>query len=591
MSTDNDVNVLKPYLEKIIKSIKTAIDQLKSKQQAGSSTTTTETPATSDDLLLLNSTLNTQVNTFSVDESENELLEKLTSEIQTTLANGLPHLSKICAEYLEDFLHSYNFDSHTRKFTSPLTMNSLHPFCREIEALHASLDAFPAAFNGDITKVKNFIKTFPMYKNRPGLWNTTLLYSAARNNKLELVQYLVDEAKCSVNAQNQRDLSYALDEEDPSMPPPRATAASTALHAACFNGHLDIVKFLVDHNADYYIRNQLLETPIMNALQSAQVKAYFDSLLTSSYSPEAAPENLRHEKTILDDDERPKQDCKWEYKPLHDDSWYEFKDFESPQFHEKLLPTAKFQSQFHLKVRQGLWSISLIEFNRSANKALTDHEAKGNIAWIRCRGSSILNFDCYCVWQIMLIKYTPPNQQQKIDSEPSLEFQHLPNTFNSQFKVTMKTWYYCDAKTNSLLDQAMNYRRKLVQLNIPFIATTEKVTFNLQEFSFANSSKNTIGYLRWLPKLISNTEQNKTKLVYLTNDERSTTNLDPMPLTTKRLEEVNKSKSGGTADIDMVAKNNEDENDRDDDAIRENETRTNDDDYGEMDENNVVSEF
>ena len=59
--------------------------------------------------------------------------------------------------------------------------------------------------------VKRFIKQYPTFKDKPGLWETTLLYSAARNNHLDIVKYLIEKAHCSVNAQNQREIDFALD--------------------------------------------------------------------------------------------------------------------------------------------------------------------------------------------------------------------------------------------------------------------------------------------------------------------------------------------------------------------------------------------
>ncbi|CAF1487917.1 unnamed protein product, partial [Rotaria sp. Silwood1] len=123
---------------------------------------------------------------------------------------------------------------------------------------------------------------YPTYKDKPGLWETTLLYSA-RSNHLDIVQYLICEAHCFVNAQNQRAASFALNisATDYTL---RPTAASTALHGACYNNHLNIVKYLVEHGADYFIRNQAHETPIMNGEQYPDIKKFFQEYLILSYS-------------------------------------------------------------------------------------------------------------------------------------------------------------------------------------------------------------------------------------------------------------------------------------------------------------------
>ena len=74
----------------------------------------------------------------------------------------------------------------------------------------ASIDAFQAAWNGNLSIVKEFIKNYPTFKDKPGLWGTTLLYSAARNNHMNIVKYLIEIAQCSVNAQNEQHLEKAL---------------------------------------------------------------------------------------------------------------------------------------------------------------------------------------------------------------------------------------------------------------------------------------------------------------------------------------------------------------------------------------------
>jgi hypothetical protein len=47
---------------------------------------------------------------------------------------------------------------------------------------------------------------------------------------MDLVKYLIEGAQCSVNVQNE---DYRCKDQD-------STIGSTALHAACYEGHLDI---------------------------------------------------------------------------------------------------------------------------------------------------------------------------------------------------------------------------------------------------------------------------------------------------------------------------------------------------------------
>ena len=119
------------------------------------------------------------------------------------------------------------------------------------------MKAFQAAWDGDQSAVEAFIKKYPTIKDKSGVWGTTLLYSAARNNRLQLVDYLLKRAKCSVNAQNQQHIMRALPNgtiSDESFDP-NPTAGSTALHGACYNGHLDVVKLLIERGADYFLTN------------------------------------------------------------------------------------------------------------------------------------------------------------------------------------------------------------------------------------------------------------------------------------------------------------------------------------------------
>ena len=106
----------------------------------------------------------------------------------------------------------------------------------------------------------------------------------------------------------------------------------------------------------------------------------------------------------------------WEYKPFQDPKWYRFSAHEATKMQKALLPSEEFQKQVYLEVAKGLYSVSMIEFYRSGRH---EQDPQKNMAWIRCRGSSILNFDCYSIWQIMLIKH--PKVSSKEDAIPSLK--------------------------------------------------------------------------------------------------------------------------------------------------------------------------
>jgi hypothetical protein len=164
------------------------------------------------------------------------------------------------------------------------------------------------------------------------------------------------------------------------------------------------------------------------------------------------------------------------------------------------------------------------------------------MAWIRCRGSSILNFDCFSIWQMMLIEHHKINK--KIGTISSFQIQHFPTMSDSRFKLQLNTWYRCDAKTSSVLDGAMNYRRKIISIDIPFV--DNHLTFNLQTFEFSNNGKTILGYIRWIPKLTSNTGNNDIHI----DNYQPMANLQPIPWTTKRSKEVSHMKRANTEEDD-----------------------------------------
>ncbi len=126
------------------------------------------------------------------------------------------------------------------------------------------------------------LKKYPTVKDQSDLWSTTLLYSAAKNNHLKLAKYLIKKSyKYSVNAQNQQHIMRVL---------PAATITddkydvnSTALHRACYNGHLEVVKFLTERGANYFIINHIHETSMMNASFHPNILQYFRDFFFSFF--------------------------------------------------------------------------------------------------------------------------------------------------------------------------------------------------------------------------------------------------------------------------------------------------------------------
>ncbi|CAF4837757.1 unnamed protein product, partial [Rotaria sp. Silwood2] len=92
----------------------------------------------------------------------------------------------------------------------------------------------------------------------------------------------------------------------------------------------------------------------------------------------------------------------------------------------------------------------------------------------------------------MLIQY--PKVNKSTETIPLLKIQNFPVVHSSHFKLQLNTWYSCDDKTSSLLDNAMNYRRKIISINIPYVG--DNLVFNLQTFEFSDNGNTIVGYIR-----------------------------------------------------------------------------------------------
>jgi len=543
MSGDSDAKELKRCIQNIIDSVNESISKIESSE------------ATNSDKSIRNSILNNDNDTFTLNEEDNELMDELKTKIENFLDECFGHLSKICQKYLFNFLCQYEYDSELKQFQNVFSRSILPSFQLDLQGVLASVDAFPAAWDGNLSIVKDFISNYPSFKDKPGLWGTTLLYSASRNNKINVVKYLIEIAKCSVNAQNEQHLEKILLKSTKKAAKVHIeaipSAASTALHGACFNGHLDIVKYLIDHGADYFIRNQADETPIMNAKHYPEIVNFFRNYLVLGYSTnlDVLPNNI-----IMENTEERQVDCIWEYKPFDTDKWYPFSAVESDELQKSLIPNCdqQFKHEIFLRLRTTVYSVSTIQFLRSGRGV----DKENNLAWVRCRGSSILNFDCYSLWQIMFIKH-PLSQS---NSSPSLKIYNIPTIYNNQFKIQLNSWYNCNAKTNSQLDEAINYRKKIIHLDLDFLSD-DPLIFDLQTFSFNNKQSTIQGFIRWIPKLISNNQQNKHIIKSIDNFS-TLTNLDPIPLTTKHLQQFAQvTHTISSNDRDLIEDENENEDD------------------------------
>ena len=544
MAASSDQLELQRCLGECIRVIEETSNKIRSRKN--------EQSTTSSSGVFSRGSLDTNIYTFTLDRNEEQEMDDLKETLQGVLNDHLPSFTKISRQYLLDALHEHKYNYDQREFTCPFNIGLLNSLLNDLQGILASIGAFQAAWNGDDAKVQEYIKKYPTAKNQCGLWGTTLLYSAAKNNHLRLVQYLVKKARCEINAQNRQHLKRALSSSMAATDDFQAnpSAGSTALHGACFNGHSTVVKFLLEHGADCFLKNHAEETPIMNAEHHPKILEYFRDFLVLGYSSDSTNFPTT---PIFEDGDTSHVDCFWEYKPFADRKWFPFSGPESDELQRSLMvePGQEFKREIHLRVRSGVYGVSMMNFLRSGK----DLEREQKLAWVRCRGSSILNFDCYALWQIMFF------QHPTALADPSLSMLQIPTIPDSRFKVHLNTWYFCDVKTNNQLDLAMKHRRKHVTLNLSHVSE-EELACDMQQFEFSDRSGTTLGFIRWIPKLVSNNARNRDKIIG-SDDFQSLPTMDPIPLTTARMKQLTQAE-----DQTSVADDNEvDENVDDEDSL------------------------
>ena len=578
-------NKLRDCLHTIIEDIKAVLQKLKSKQNALSAQallppSTDETARTSDivsDPLFDNSVQNINVNTFTVDMEEEEWLDALTSDIGNTLKDRMPHLSRLCAEYLEQFFHEYHFDKEKRVFTEGFTASILHNFLHNLKGLLMAASAYPAALKGDEKTVRKFLELHSNYKDKSGFWGTTLLWSAARGGHFSIVKHLIESAGCSVNVQNQTDINYTLlhDNDAATLPySPDPKAGSTALHAACFSQNVKIVEYLIGKGANYFVRNQLGETPIQNGQNYPIIRKFFQEYLVLTYT------NVEHpplpSDSILDCHDRKPDNCVWEYKPVSGVEWEKFTPTEHSTLSAALKPvpdSQKFEPTTYLTVGQGTFSVQLLTFLRGGKNQDPNPSPRDSQAWIRCRGSSVANFDIHCVWQLMLVKHDGKNQAE-IRAPPSLSSVIIPSMYDSKFKIKLHSWYTLPTKLNDSLEQAMNNRRRNIDIDCSYVG---KVTCNLHSFTFANADKTVLGFIRWIPKFVENFPNN-SHIIKVLDNFQAINQSNPVPLSTKRLEASIRATSAASKSIMRDTGTGEDDETDSTDNLPEIENVMDDDD-------------
>lgn len=474
--------------------------------------------------LLTNTALDVNIYTFTLDKDEAEAMDELKNTLESTVNDHLPRLSRQSRKYLLDFLHPLAYNADKRSFETTFDIGMLDAFASEIEGTLEFIKAVQAAWQGKMDAVKQFVARFPNMKDKSGLWGTTLLYSAARNGHLPLVKYLIRTARCSVNAQNEQHVARLLPNVTTTASDFTAnpTAGSTALHGACFHGYVDVVRYLLERGADYFLTNHATETPLENARDRPEMVNFLREFLVLGYSSthQALPTKPIHAEASR------QVDCLWEYKPFSDDNWYKFSAGEANMLQQALLvgDGPEFKRETHLAVKRGVYNVSVVKFLRSGR----DRDYAQNCAWVRCRGSSVLNFDCCELWQILFIKH--PDAR----TTSTMEMQPMPASYDSKFVVRLNTWYQCDVRTNDLLARTMDVRQKRVDVELSLLSG-ERLTVDLQSFTVVSETGSVSGYVRWIPKLIPRNAKHANQIIDV--DQYDTlAQLDPVPLTTARFE-------------------------------------------------------
>ena len=442
------------------------------------------------------------INSSKGQSNSSQLLSDLRKKIKTVLEKSLSSLSPQCRNYLLNVLYQYHYNDKDKTLSNSFTKEMLTSFLHDLQGRLESLAVFQGAWNGDQAVVEEFIENYPHLKDKSGLYETTLLYCAARNSHFDLVQYLIEEAGCSVNAQNEEYL-----EKGQEASTTKATIGSTPLHAACYQGHLQIVTYLISHGADYYILNNANETPVQNAKSKSDIRQFFKDFLVFGYSTNSS--NLPKRKILyeIEVNEELVTDCIWEYKPVAMEQWIPYASDPSDQL-QASLTNKPFKMLIRLRTGRDVCYTAIAQFLRLGKSA----DQIENPAWIRCRGSSLLNFQCYAQWQLMFTQHPTGTA----NSSSSIDVFEM----TSDDDIQLNSWYTADNRTNFIFETAMNYRRKRVNINLPFL-NDEKITFNLESFSFTNAEHTIVGFIRWVPKLISDmTDLTPVDNFQLSNDSK-----------------------------------------------------------------------
>jgi hypothetical protein len=135
MHSASDENRLKPCLLRMIDAVGQCIQKLKTQKQVPAATTTEQQPFddSNDDVLSTNGHLSTNIDKFTLDKVETDLLDQLTEDIEALLDECFPYLTSTCLYSFADYLHQYHYDREKQKFSHSLTKNALPSMRQELK--------------------------------------------------------------------------------------------------------------------------------------------------------------------------------------------------------------------------------------------------------------------------------------------------------------------------------------------------------------------------------------------------------------------------------------------------------------------------
>lgn len=495
MFGENDVNKLESIVQPILEHLRPVLSQLNPlKQQCLPlfSSSITEQKNISTDQGLLSNDLT--ISLFTTDNREWPLLENLAHLIQNLLDTWLPHLSKPIVLFLKDFFYRFYYDFDCRSFIKPLTASILHLFFRELNGLMLFVKAFRDIFDGRLDGVIQLITHYPIFKDRSGPLLTTMLYTAVKTASIHIVKYLIEKAKCCINAPNRR-----TDSNEDAL---SSTAGCTALHAAASIGDKGLVAYLIEHGADISVKNQAGQTPIMLGMAHDNLKQYFQDCLISDYSIQR--NSMNFQTTVVANGHCSRRDSIWEYMRIDFSStvcqpWHPFPTEIAAQLEHASFDFSRIDNNVYFTYSTDLYSVDIRTF------LLTQIFPMGsdaqNMAWVRCRDGGLLSSDRHPVWQILFVAHYECDHIEHM--QPTLEFENLSGIVTrEQRTLHLHQWYFCDTTTNLLMNDAVNCRRKRICTDA--VSVGSSLTFDLSEFTFTNAANNIFGYIRWLPSYSAN---------------------------------------------------------------------------------------